>query len=134
MSTKVDGESPDPEENPLTKNHLRNFFSTMYEMDDTGLYHGDLNNGNIKITPDGRVNLLDFQFTHQISRTRFFEEKDKSTLPAFMMIENAQMFEQTGLPYYLSKFNSDYSAKNFLKMYLSEKSVYHQKRYEFCHR
>ena len=129
LSTKVDGESPDPEEAPLKYTHLKGLFSTLFEMDETGLYHGDLNNGNIKITPDGRVNFLDFQFTHQISRTRFFEEKDKSTLPAFMMIENAQMFEQAGLPYYLSKFDSKYQAKNFLKSYLTEKSNYHQKRF-----
>jgi len=134
LSTRVDGESPDPEDNPLTRIHLRNLFNTMYEMDDTGLYHGDLNNGNIKITPDGRVNLLDFQFTHKIEEYEFFDEKDKSTLPDFMMIENAQMFEQAGLPYYLTKIGSKSQAKSFLRLYLTEKSTYHQKRYEFLSR
>lgn len=134
LSTKVDGESPDPEDNPLTRDHIRNLFNTMFEMDDTGLYHGDLNNGNIKITPDGRVNLLDFQFSHQLDRTHFFDEKDKSTLPAFIMLENAQMLEQSGLPYYLAKINKKSDAKNFLKMYLMEKSNYHKKRYEFLNK
>ncbi len=106
----------------------------MFEMDGTGLYHGDLNNGNIKTLPDGRVNLLDFQFTHQIGKSSFFDEKNKSTLPDFMLIENAQMFEQAGLPYYLTKIGNKSQAKNFLKLYLSEKSTYHQKRYEYLSR
>lgn len=131
LSSKVDGVSPDPHQNPWTRNHLRNMFYTMFLMDKNGFYHGDLNNGNMKLTGDGGVNLIDFQWSHKAKQTDFFKENPKSILPDFIPCENSQMFEMAELPYYLNKMDSQYEAKQFLNTYLQEKSNYHKMRYGF---
>ena len=131
LSSKVDGVSPDPHKNPWTRTHLRNMFNTMFQMDKNGFYHGDLNNGNMKLTGSGGVNLIDFQWSHKIELSDFFKDNPKSILPDFIPCENSQMFEMAELPYYLKKIDSQYEAKQFLKTYLQEKSNYHKLRYEF---
>lgn len=131
LSSKVDGVSPDPRQNPWTRGHLRNMFYTMFQMDKNGFYHGDLNNGNMKLTGDGSVNLIDFQWSHKAKKNDLFKENPKSILPAFIPCENSQMFEMAELPYYLNKMDSKYDAKQFLKTYLQEKSDYHLLRYRF---
>ena len=131
LSSKVDGISPDPHKNPWTRTHLRNMFNTMFQMDKNGFYHGDLNNGNMKLTGSGGVNLIDFQWSHKIELSDFFKDNPKSILPDFIPCENSQMFEMAELPYYLKKMDSQYEAKQFLKTYLQEKSNYHKLRYEF---
>ncbi len=131
LSSKVDGVSPDPHKNPWTRTHLRNMFNTMFQMDKNGFYHGDLNNGNMKLTGSGGVNLIDFQWSHKIELSDFFKDNPKSILPDFIPCENSQMFEMAELPYYLKKMDSQYEAKQFLKTYLQEKSNYHKLRYEF---
>ena len=131
LSTAVQGRSPNPKTAPLTKEHLKNLFNGLFEMDRECFYHGDLNNGNIKITPDGNVNFIDFQWATKIDKTQSFSNKKAQCLPEFIPIENAQMYEMADLPYYLSKIDDPIISKNFLRNYLKEKSIYHAKRAEY---
>lgn len=131
LSTKVDGCDPEPFTNPWDGIHLRNLFSGMFEMDKVGLYHGDLNNGNIKLARNGDVNFLDFQWGTVTNKIRFFERNPVQCHPNFMLIQNAQMFEMAEVPYYLMKMNSTQDGKRFLKTYLQEKSKYHAARVNF---
>ena len=93
VSTLVRGNSADLSENPWTKKHFDSLFETLYEMDKVGLYHGDLNNGNLKLTRDGEVNIIDWQWAQKIPYGQFFDEKDGLVQPGFLMPDNAQMFE-----------------------------------------
>lgn len=133
LSTKVNGESPNPINAPWTTKHLKNLFNTMLEFDKIGLYHGDLNGGNMKLTQDGDVNFLDYQWASQVQKQNYFDsvKVDKQTLPKFIHCENSQMFEMAELPYYLKAINNPGEAKNFLRLYLSEKAVYHKNRATF---
>ncbi len=131
LSTKVQGKDPNPDYNPWKGLHLRNLFSGMFEMDKVGLYHGDLNNGNIKLTNDGKVNFLDFQWGTVTNQVNFFEQNKKQCHPNFMFIQNAQMFEMAEVPYYLIKINSPADGKRFFRTYLQEKAKYHAARVNF---
>lgn len=131
LSTKVEGNSANPQTMPWTRNHLKSLFDGSLKMDKAGVYHGDLNIGNIKLTNDGTVNFLDFQWTHKISNYYTFAEKEESILPDFIYLENAQMFEMAAIPYYLRDINDPTRAKEFFKEYLQEKSDYHKKRYDY---
>ena len=131
LSSKVEGDSPDPDRNPWTRAHLKTMFNTLYQMDREGFYHGDLNNGNMKLTSGGGVNFLDFQWSHKTDREDMFSENPRSILPSFMPCENAQMFEMAELPYYLNKMDNSFQAKQFLRTYLQEKSEYHRQRLGF---
>lgn len=134
LSTKVNGESADPEKMPWTSEHLKNLFDGLFKMDKECVYHGDLNTGNMKLTPDGRVNFLDYQWTHKVPASDIFKEKKESTLPDFIYPENSQMFEMAELPYYLKKMSGNDQPKQFFKQYLQAKSDYHQKRYDFINK
>lgn len=131
LSTKVKGKSPDPNDMPWTQTHLITLFDGLYKMDKEGVYHGDLNSGNVKLTDDGNVNFLDFQWTHEVSDNKEFYEKEQSILPDFVYLENAQMFEMAELPYYLNKMDDSAQAKEFLKEYLQQKAEYHDKRFHY---
>lgn len=134
LSTKVNGESADPETMPWTSEHLKNLFDGLFKMDKECVYHGDLNTGNMKLTPDGGVNFLDYQWTHKVPATEIFNEKKESTLPGFIYPENSQMFEMAEIPYYLMKMPEGNQPKQFFKQYLQAKSDYHQKRYDFINK
>lgn len=131
LSTKIEGKCADPQTMPWTRKHLKSLFDGLLKLDKSGVYHGDLNNGNMKLTNEGNVNFLDFQWTHKISNSYAFEEKEESILPDFIYLENAQMFEMAELPYYLRDINDTSQAKKFFKEYLQEKSDYHKKRYDY---
>lgn len=129
LSTKVNGDAADFRRNPWTKNSLRNLFNSMFEMDKKGFYHGDLNNGNIRLDSNGNVGFIDYQFAENTSSV--FNEKEKMILPDFIPVENSQMFEMAGIPYYLRDIGNSSKAKSFLKTYLEAKSEYHKKRADF---
>lgn len=131
LSTKIEGKCADPQTMPWTRKHLKSLFDGLLKLDKSGVYHGDLNNGNMKLTNEGNVNFLDFQWTHKISDSYAFEEKEESILPGFIYLENAQMFEMAELPYYLRNINDTSQAKQFFKEYLQEKSDYHRNRYDY---
>lgn len=128
LSTKVDGKSPDAFWHPWNKMNLKSLFKGMFEMDKAGLYHGDLNNGNIKIDSSGNVNFLDFQWGTKTDLIRFFETNETQCMPNFIPIQNSQMFEMAEIPYYLDKLGSFGKSKKFLKDYLEAKSKYHGQR------
>lgn len=129
ISTMVHGESPEPEDMPWTRMHFKSLFKTMFQLDKEGIYHGDLNNGNIKMTENGDVNFLDYQWTTKVNHSDFFIEKDTQEFPRFRYIENDQMFQMSGLSSYLNKLDDD-ETKNVFKDYLIEKSEYHKNRKE----
>ena len=129
LSTKVNGDAADFRRNPWTKNSLRNLFNSMFEMDKKGFYHGDLNNGNIRLDSNGNVGFIDYQFAENTSSV--FNEKEEMILPDFIPVENSQMFEMAGIPYYLRDIGNSSKAKSFLKTYLEAKSEYHKKRADF---
>jgi len=129
LSTKVNGKSPDPKSNPWTVDHLKDLFETFNQLDQKGIYHGDLNNGNIKLTENGQIRLLDFQWT--IKQNTLFSENERSITPGYMLLENAQMFEMAAIPDYITKIGDRYKAKEFFKTYIKEKSKYHKDRYDF---
>lgn len=131
LSTKVSGKEADWQKNPWTKKGLRSLFSTMFEMDINGIYHGDLHCGNILLDKNGKAGFIDFQWTQNILKKRFFENNPNSFMPPFLMNENAQMFEMASVPYYLKFSPGAEKGKEFLKNYLSEKSKYHQKRSDY---
>ena len=131
LSTKVSGKEADWQKNPWTKKGLRSLFSTMYEMDINGIYHGDLHCGNILLDKNGKTGFIDFQWTQNIIKKKFFEDNPNSFMPPFLMNENAQMFEMASVPYYLKISPSAEKGKEFLKNYLNEKSKYHQKRSDY---
>lgn len=131
LSTKMDGKEAKWKKNPWTREHFKDFFTTLFELDINGIYHGDLHCGNILLDNAGKANLIDFQWTQKLVRSQFFTDKPQSMLPPFMMSENSQMFEMAGIPYYLQFAPSSRQGKNFLKDYLKEKAVYHQRRSDF---
>lgn len=131
LSTKVAGASPNPEDNKWNSQSLKNLFDGMLEMDKAGIYHGDLNNGNIKLTPDGEVNFIDFQWGTRTNSADFFKENPIQCMPNFILIQNSQMLEMAEIPYYIRKINNEKDGKFFLKNYLQEKSKYHKKRADF---
>lgn len=131
LSTKVDGVSASPLKNPWKAKHLKSLFDTFFQLDKEGIIHGDLNNGNIKLTSGGKVNLLDFQYAYKIPENEHFKEKEEIHLPGFIYPQNSQMFETAALAHYLKRTSNKTQAKEFLRLYLSEKSKYHQKRYDF---
>lgn len=88
---------------PWNKVSLKSLFKGMFEMDKVGLYHGDLNNGNIKIDSSCNVNFLDFQWGTKTNLIRFFETNETQCMPNFIPIQNSQMFEMAEIPYYLDK-------------------------------
>ena len=97
----MNGKEADCKKNPWTREHFKNFFSTLFELDKNGIYHGDLHCGNILLDETGNANLIDFQWTQKLFRNQFFEDKPNSILPPFIMCENSQMFEMAGIPYYI---------------------------------
>ena len=125
ISTKMKGKEANSQNNPWSSKHLKSFFDTLFELDKNGIYHGDFNLGNILLDKKGKANLIDFQWMQTVDRIRFFENKPKSLIPPFMLCENSQMFEMASFPYYIEHCPD---AKNFLKEYLKEKSVYHFNR------
>ncbi len=129
LSTKVEGEAANFEKKPWTNSYLKNLFDTMFEMDKEGLYHGDLNNGNMKLD-DGTVNFLDFQWASKVNKGEFFLENKESILPPFIINENSQMFEMAELPYYIKQMEKTDDAIMFLSNYLACKANYHKKRYD----
>lgn len=131
LSTKVDGKPSDPQNMPWTQKHLKNLFDGLFKMDKAGVYHGDLNSGNVRLTADGGVNFIDFQWAHKVPDSIAFLEKEKSTIPDFMYLENAQMFEMAELPFYLAEINDKAETKQFFKQYLQRKSIYHKNRYDY---
>ncbi|MBQ7763850.1 hypothetical protein IJ384_00630 [bacterium] len=128
ISTLVNGKSPHPVLRPWTKDSLRSLFNGMQELDKKGLYHGDLNNGNLKINRDGDVNFIDFQWGTITPQNRFYENNSEQIMPNFMPIQNSQMFEMAEVPYYLKHVDNSIQGKKFLTDYLSEKSRYHKAR------
>ena len=66
LSTKVEGDSAHPKTAPWNEKTLKNLFNGMFEMDKEGFYHGDLNNGNVKIDKNGNVNFLDYQWATKL--------------------------------------------------------------------
>lgn len=128
LSTMVSGKSPHPSTRPWGKDSLKSLFTGMYELDKAGLYHGDLNNGNLKIDSLGDVNFLDFQWGTVTPQYRFYEDNSDQIMPNFIPIQNSQMFEMAEVPYYLKHLNDNRQCKRFLSDYLSEKSKYHKIR------
>lgn len=131
LSTYVRGNSADLSKNPWTKNHFDSLFQTLFEMDKVGLYHGDLNNGNLKLTVDGEVNIIDWQWAQKIPYGQFFDEKDGLVQPGFLMPDNAQMFEMKEFSDYLALMKNKREARELFRTYLKSKSVYHAKRAAF---
>ena len=130
ISTKVNGEAPDPECNPWSALSLKSLFKNLFELDKAGIYHGDLNNGNLKIEQNGNVNFLDFQWGTQVAKSDFFSSKPTQCLPPFIQVQNSQMFEMAEIPYYVARSSNSASAKRFLKEYLNQKAFYHNNRLE----
>lgn len=128
LTTKMNGKPANAALNPYKKEHLANLFDTMFELDKKGIYQGDLNLGNILLDSTGKVSLIDFQWLQKIELKRFFENKPNIVLPPFIMSENSQMFEMASLPFYISGLKNP---KSFLKTYLQEKAIYHEKRSEY---
>ena len=128
LSTKVEGDSPDPFMTPWNRRTLKNLFTGLFEMDKAGIYHGDLNNGNIKINESGDVNFIDFQWSTKLDENEFFENNNVQCMPDFIQLQNAQMLEMAEIPFYLSKMNNEDEAKEFMSEYLRGKSKYHGKR------
>ena len=128
LSTKMKGKPANPNTNPYTKEHLKNLFETLFELDKNGIYHGDFNIGNILLDESGKVNLIDFQWMNKTEPKRFFEDKPRIVLPPFIINENSQMFEMASLPFYMKNIQK---GKAFLQEYLSAKSVYHENRAEY---
>ena len=131
ISTRMSGKEAKWKKNPWTREHFKDFFTTLFELDINGIYHGDLHCGNILLDGSGKANLIDFQWTQKLVRSEFFADKPKSIQPPFIMSENSQMFEMAGIPYYLQFAPSSRQGKNFLKDYLKEKALYHQRRSDF---
>ena len=128
VSTKVDGDSPHPKLQPWTNKNLRSLFDGMQELDKAGLYHGDLNNGNLKINRYGDVNFIDFQWGTITPKNKFYENNTVQIMPNFIPIQNSQMFEMAEVPYYLKQIDDPKLGKKFLIDYLTEKSKYHKAR------
>ena len=131
ITTKVEGESPDPKKRPWDLANLKSLFNGLFELDKAGIYHGDLNNGNIKIEKNGNVNFLDFQWSTKVDKANLFEANEAQCLPRFIPLNNGQMFEMAEVPYYLNKMNDSRDGENFLASYLHEKSRYQGKRNEY---
>ena len=131
LTTKVEGESPDPKKRPWDLNNLKSLFNGLFELDKAGVYHGDLNNGNIKIEKNGNVNFLDFQWGTKLEQYGFFKVNKEQCMPKFLLLNNAQMLEMAEIPYYLKKINNHNKAKEFLSNYLCKKMEYHKNRYEY---
>lgn len=128
LSTKVNGESPSEFWAPWNRTSLRGLFRGLFEMDKAGLYHGDLNNGNMKIDSNGDVNFLDFQWGTKTDKIRLFKNNTVQCMPNFIPIQNSQMFEMAEVPYYLKKLDNASKGKKFLNDYLTEKAKYHGQR------
>ena len=131
LSTRMNGKEADWKKNPWTREHFKNFFSTLFELDKNGIYHGDLHCGNILLDGEGNANLIDFQWTQKLLRSEFFINKPNCILPPFIMSENSQMFEMAGIPYYIKFMSNTRQGKRFLQDYLKEKANYHQQRSYF---
>lgn len=132
ISTMVEGK-PASIINKYNDVHLRILFDKMFELDKSGIYHGDLNGNNILLNSSGNVNFIDYQWTQFVSKSNFYdmEKVKKMLLPKTVFPENAQMFEMASLPYYIEKLPSSYEKESFLKKYLKNKSYYHDKRAKF---
>ncbi len=131
LSTKADGYIPDPIAAPWTKEHLKSLFDSMYIMDKHAFYHGDLNARNILLDNKGNANLIDFQYSYELPEDKWFKEKEISTTPDFIYNENALMYEQAAITEYLLDIKDSGKAKDFFRLYLSQKAQYHQNRCEF---
>jgi len=133
LSTKVDGDSANPQTNPWTSRNLKNLFDGMFEMDKKGFYHGDLNNGNIKIDKKANVNFLDYQWaTQREPHMMGYIYNSRECLPGFIPTMNSQMFEMASIPHYIKLLSKNkYTPMYFIKDYLAEKSNYHFNRANF---
>lgn len=112
--------------------HFRDLFSSLFELDKRGIFHGDLNPDNIVIQPNGKVGFFDYKWARIVEKVNAFDGKkiQKCLMPKSMFIENAQMFEMASIPKYLKELNPQWG-EYFIREYLSAKSEYHQNRYEF---
>ena len=133
LSTMVKGESASPIKNPWNRETLEKLFEGMFEMDKIGFYHGDLNDGNVKIDKNGNVNFLDYQWATKLEYYGDqFDEKKEQCLPEFIPTLNAQMFEMAEIPHYLRLLKDEKMDRlAFMGTYLSEKAKYHMKRANF---
>ncbi len=134
ISTFVEGKKPDPKENPFSGRQLKSLFQTFLHLDKSGIYHNDLNIGNCLINKDGKIALIDYQFSDLINYSDASYNDKEFQFPPFIFPANVQMFEMANLPFYISKFNNGISTKeirSFFKEYLNEKSTYHRSRTDF---
>ena len=129
ISTLVSGK-PASISNRYNDSHLKNLFDKMFELDKSGIYHGDLNGNNILLNNSGNVNFIDYQWTQIVPQFNFYDKEkvSKMLLPQSVFPENAQMFEMASLPYYVEKLLTPFEKENFLKKYLKAKAEYHDKR------
>lgn len=133
LSTKINGISANPLFKPWNQERLKNLFAGLYEMDIQGFFHGDLNNGNIKIDNNDKVGFLDYQWATKLELPyEQFIVKSEQCLPDFIPTMNAQMFEMAAIPYYARLLTGKKDVcKEFLSVYLKEKAQYHLKRMEY---
>lgn len=113
--------------------HFRDLFSSLFELDKRGIFHGDLNPDNIVIQPNGKVGFFDYKWARIVEKANAYDDKkiQKCQMPKSMFIENAQMFEMESIPEYLKDLSNPQWGEYFIREYLSAKSEYHQNRYEF---
>ena len=131
LSTLVNGKKPEIPTYNWEQPHFNSLFRVLFELDKSGIMHGDLNRGNCLIARDGTTNLIDYQYADTFK----FDDKDgndrKYKNPDFCAPSNAQMFEMANLPYYLVALR-DKGGKSLIRetfvSYLKEKVKYCQNR------
>ena len=131
LTTLIQGTKPVYPQTPWNIMHFQSLFRTLYLLDKSGIYHGDLNRGNCLITADNQANLLDYQWSESFDiRYQNYNDKKLKT-PSFTTPSNAQMFEMANLPFYLANLinaNKSSEAKQVFTNYLKAKSVYCKNR------
>jgi len=132
QKTLVTGSKANPITNPITKEHFVNLLNTLYRLDESGIYHGDIDPAHVFYKKDGSINLDFFRFGKLFDFRNTAENKNNSpNVPEFMMPSNAFMFEHASLNQYLSKVEDRELADNLFKSYIKATAHYHTKRADY---
>jgi len=131
LSTLVAGGPADCQKRPWTTKSFQGLLRSLYDLDEAGIYHNDVNQANCLLDNVGNVNILDYQFGTTFSPYNTSENSKNFKCTSFQMPSNAQMFEMASLPFYLKDMGRKYPKKEVsevFKAYLNAKSDYCKQR------
>jgi len=124
LTYQTKGETADFKTNPIQEKHFPKLFSNLYLLDISNISHNDLEMTHCFYSEDGDVEFDCFRFGD-------YFKKGEINLPPFEMPNNLTNYENNSLAFYVEQIPDNQTKLQFLKDYLKESAIYHQKRADY---